>query len=1363
LSNVSLSSVQDSEAPTDSIDSATLPQVTQDTVIKFNLTVTDSTNGKKAKQALEVLIRSPKRPPEALVYPQFSFTQSNTNEAVYLSGEDSFVRGEGDLSYKWSFDREILSFAQGSISTDSEIALIAATDIDINAVEEVSLKVTASNGLSSSVKAFVRIKKRAAALKYEFEGLDFEENFDLTTRRVLPIRDSLGVPVYKKTDIVKVTGFAFDPLFLDEVTVNASLYGYDPMSQSATSLSTGALFTSKTYSGKLVDFSYSSTSLTTAASYYALLVTVSGSNSNNTNTKLLPFRVRPDVFTKALLPKALALIDNIETESLGVITVSSDVYSAKFSDDFVFVTLDGSSSTNPAGGSLSYAWTHSWVGSIRDTEGAPTLRFLGLNKDKVVFGIPLSQKSRTLQLTLKVKDIDSKIESKGSSVLITLASQQGSPPIANAGEDEDFVMAAQDSNIEVSLNGFGSFSPVGHQISYKWTHRGAGTSVFAGQSFSTEVAPVVTLEEGVHYFQLLVSDLEDSTVEKSTDLVIVRVEKERVVQVGVLWEVEGQADAFPREAFTNKRVDIKAEFHFFPSEANINPSPTNLFKHSVLITKLNEDGTLGGVFSQNLYSARKSVTPSQFTSAGEYLIEVVAWVDTDNNGLFDQSADFSYSYQEKFVISVEEQLFPIRAFINTAGKAKFLADASIGTSIQVTFQAKHPNNGNWTYEYRFALFNVENFEEAITSNVSVADSLNVISSEGAFVVTAIQDFITVTFSNVLPGEYEMALEVEALNENDAELQDFKGFYFRVVSNNIKMFANVIDPEQKLDWSAISVDFYPVTSQSLDKKSELAFKYSTNIAASIDAITQDRLFEYDLPANVNGLEIVGILVEVVDTAALNANNAVKIAQFFPEIPREGEFYVDLVNRDASIEIEGTYLKPGDYFSFNLDQVLTSAEDENGNDRLDLDLSIGTTTILVSDSSGNSTQTTKIRAITFATLGSRRVIPVQAYSDVVGEEVDAQEFFERALSNGGNIVFDPELFEEGALSGAIIPQMKSLYMVEFQDFNGFNQYALMIISFSDQFGFAFRYAKATETFPEINFGGAIVRDQIELFADFEENQLHVAGGVPGSFFTLVSSSAKGYLLTGTGTASSDCQIGAQIQSNIAIETCVGKFNAQGEMQVTIELDESNQLVDGDYVAIEAYIYENLQGDLRNVDLPNPIRFIFREEKFGGFGLGYSKVTSATQFEIAYFGQAKLATIVSANMILRVSDVFDLGLYNQAASLNIVKVTTQSILEGEISGKIIVDIDPNAGVDLTDMNSYVSFLATTQMLSLEGDIVERRRHIISMQDLYAEDNINGLLKVPTADTKWLEIREDDYGYKSQPYLKTSTKISGITYYEY
>ncbi|MCO4782478.1 MAG: hypothetical protein KC646_09140 [Candidatus Cloacimonetes bacterium] len=142
--------------------------------------------------------------------------------------------------------------------------------------------------------------------------------------------------------------------------------------------------------------------------------------------------------------------------------------------------------------------------------------------------------------------------------------------------------------------------------------------------------------------------------------------------------------------------------------------------------------------------------------------------------------------------------------------------------------------------------------------------------------------------------------------------------------------------------------------------------------------------------------------------------------------------------------------------------------------------------------------------------------------------------------------------------------------------------------------------------------------------------------------------------------------------------------------------------------------------------------------------------------------MSTVISANMMLKVSDTFDRELFKTATNVAVVNVANVDVDDSEINGVFVVDIDPNSGVDLTDVNSFVSLFATTGMVSTEGDIVERRRHIVTAADLYTEGT-NGLIKKPQSNTRWLEIREDDYGYKSQPYLKSATTINGVTFFEY
>ncbi|MCO4784138.1 MAG: hypothetical protein KC646_17570, partial [Candidatus Cloacimonetes bacterium] len=208
------------------------------------------------------------------------------------------------------------------------------------------------------------------------------------------------------------------------------------------------------------------------------------------------------------------------------------------------------------------------------------------------------------------------------------------------------------------------------------------------------------------------------------------------------------------------------------------------------------------------------------------------------------------------------------------------------------------------------------------------------------------------------------------------------------------------------------------------------------------------------------------------------------------------------------------------------------------------------------------------------------------------------------------------------------------------------------------------------------------------------------------------------------------------------------------------EDDNLVDGDYISIESYTYENHQGDERHVELPNPIRFIHREEKFGGFGLAYAKIRGSKQFEINYFGEPNMATVTSSNFTLRVSSVFNDGLFETAAILSIDSITHEVATDDQTDGKFLIQIDNTALVDITSTDSYLSIQVSTAVLSVNAKPVQRRKHVLSNAMIYEPSNTIGIVKSPDSNIKWLDVREDDFGYKSEPYLKNAATINNVSF---
>ena len=114
-------------------------------------------------------------------------------------------------------------------------------------------------------------------------------------------------------------------------------------------------------------------------------------------------------------------------------------------------------------------------------------------------------------------------------------------------------------------------------------------------------------------------------------------------------------------------------------------------------------------------------------------------------------------------------------------------------------------------------------------------------------------------------------------------------------------------------------------------------------------------------------------------------------------------------------------------------------------------------------------------------------------------------------------------------------------------------------------------------------------------------------------MLSSSNKGYILTGEWSGSMDsCEGSAEVTSPYEItETCVGVFDNSGTLSGYVEFLEEFQPSEGDVIEIIGYGYTDPSGADRSIDLPNPLRYFFREEKFGGFGLAYSRVVADDEF--------------------------------------------------------------------------------------------------------------------------------------------------------
>jgi predicted lactoylglutathione lyase len=162
------------------------------------------------------------------------------------------------------------------------------------------------------------------------------------------------------------------------------------------------------------------------------------------------------------------------------------------------VTLDGTSSSDPDGHTLSYAWTQ--------TGGSTTVSLSGANTANPTFTALASSVPLSFKLTVNNGTL-------GASDSVTINVNR--PPVANAGSDQ-----TANAGATVTLDGSSSSDPDGHTLSYAWTQTG-GPAV--SLSSDTAAKPTFTAPASAASlsFKLTVSDGKLS----SSDSVLVTVVK----------------------------------------------------------------------------------------------------------------------------------------------------------------------------------------------------------------------------------------------------------------------------------------------------------------------------------------------------------------------------------------------------------------------------------------------------------------------------------------------------------------------------------------------------------------------------------------------------------------------------------------------------------------------------------------------------------------------------------------------------------------------------------------------------------------------------------------------------------------------
>ena len=144
------------------------------------------------------------------------------------------------------------------------------------------------------------------------------------------------------------------------------------------------------------------------------------------------------------------------------------------------VALDGSGSSDPEGGTLTWAWTQ--------TGGTSTVTLSGASTSTPSFAAPQLAADDSLTFTLTVTDPGGLSATDTATVTV---SADDDAPIADAGDD--FTTYEGDA---AALDGGGSSDPEGEALTYAWTQTGtpAATLSDASASAPTFTAPAVTAD-----------------------------------------------------------------------------------------------------------------------------------------------------------------------------------------------------------------------------------------------------------------------------------------------------------------------------------------------------------------------------------------------------------------------------------------------------------------------------------------------------------------------------------------------------------------------------------------------------------------------------------------------------------------------------------------------------------------------------------------------------------------------------------------------------------------------------------------------------------------------------------------------------
>ena len=151
------------------------------------------------------------------------------------------------------------------------------------------------------------------------------------------------------------------------------------------------------------------------------------------------------------------------------------------------VTLDGSASTDPDGGRLTFAWTQ--------TAGA-TVALSGADRARLSFTAPETPVALNFRLT--VTDPDGLSDSDDVAVLVGGVDVRA--PVADAGDDVEV-----EPGTRVTLDGSGSTDPDGGRLTFAWTQTGGETVTLDGTS-NARLSFTAPETAGALTFRLTVTD-----------------------------------------------------------------------------------------------------------------------------------------------------------------------------------------------------------------------------------------------------------------------------------------------------------------------------------------------------------------------------------------------------------------------------------------------------------------------------------------------------------------------------------------------------------------------------------------------------------------------------------------------------------------------------------------------------------------------------------------------------------------------------------------------------------------------------------------------------------------------------------------